>query len=114
MGEEAAAVPPAVAAVASAPPHLLLRATVSRPRTSSATRDLLLRGQRGRAAGGYAGVSAGGGSVPMGRGHVLFEFLEDGDPGPDLHNLMRHLETAGPPAFAALLGARRRRTSTWW
>ncbi|XP_040377045.1 gallate 1-beta-glucosyltransferase-like [Oryza brachyantha] len=51
-----------------------------------------------------SGVSVGGDGVPLGRGRIRFEFLEDGFDGGELDALMRHLETAGPPAFAELLG----------
>ena len=114
MGEEAAAVPPAVAA-AAAPPHLLLICFPGQGHVNPmlrlakrvAAKGLLVTfsslASVGTRLAAAAGVSAGGDGVPVGRGRVRFEFLEDGDPGPDLDDLMRHLETAGPPAFAALL-----------
>ena len=114
MGEEAAAVPHAVAA-ASAPPHLVLICFPGQGHVNPmlrlakrvAAKGLLVTfsslASVGARLAAAAGVSAGGDGVPVGRGRVRFEFLEDGDPGPDLDDLMRHLETAGPPAFAALL-----------
>ncbi|KAG2649073.1 gallate 1-beta-glucosyltransferase-like [Panicum virgatum] len=114
MVEEEAAVPPAVAA-ASAPPHLLLICFPGQGHVNPmlrlakrvAAKGLLVTfsslASVGARLAAAAGVSAGGDGVPVGRGRVRFEFLEDGDPGPDLDDLMRHLETAGPPAFAALL-----------
>uniref|UniRef100_A0A0D3F1R4 Uncharacterized protein n=1 Tax=Oryza barthii TaxID=65489 RepID=A0A0D3F1R4_9ORYZ len=50
-----------------------------------------------------SGVSVGGDGVPLGGGRIRFEFLEDGFDGSDLDELMRHLGTAGPAAFAELL-----------
>ncbi|RLN08822.1 limonoid UDP-glucosyltransferase [Panicum miliaceum] len=116
MGEEAA-VPPVVAAAAAAgaPPHLLLICFPGQGHVNPmlrlakrvAAKGLLVTfsslASVGARLAAAAGVSAGGDGVPVGRGRVRFEFLEDGDPGPDLDDLMRHLETAGPPAFAALL-----------
>ena len=115
MGEEAAAVPHAVAAAASAPPHLVLICFPGQGHVNPmlrlakrvAAKGLLVTfsslASVGARLAAAAGVSAGGDGVPVGRGRVRFEFLEDGDPGSHLDDLMRHLETAGPPAFAALL-----------
>ncbi|KAL6888390.1 hypothetical protein ACP4OV_009416 [Aristida adscensionis] len=50
-----------------------------------------------------AGVSAGGDGVAVGLGRVRFEFLDDDFHGTELDDLMRHLETAGPPKFGELL-----------
>ncbi|KAL6626792.1 hypothetical protein ACP70R_030518 [Stipagrostis hirtigluma subsp. patula] len=50
-----------------------------------------------------SGVSAGGDGVPVGRGRVRFEFLEEHSDGKEGEDLMRHIQTAGPPAFAELL-----------
>ncbi|CAL5038035.1 unnamed protein product [Urochloa decumbens] len=52
-----------------------------------------------------SGVSAGGAGVPVGRGRLRFDFLDDPFEGTelDLHDFLHHLETAGPPALAALL-----------
>ncbi|OEL23059.1 Cinnamate beta-D-glucosyltransferase [Dichanthelium oligosanthes] len=116
MGEEAA-VPVATAAAAteSAPPHLLLICFPGQGHVNPmlrlakrvAAKGLLVTfssvASVGEKLAASAGVSAGGDGVPVGRGRVRFEFLEDGDPGPDLDDLMRHLGTVGPPAFAGLL-----------
>ncbi|KAG8070090.1 hypothetical protein GUJ93_ZPchr0006g41448 [Zizania palustris] len=48
-------------------------------------------------------VSAGGDGLPLGRGRIRFEFMEDDFDGKDLDELMQHLETTGPGAFAELL-----------
>ncbi|CAL5043327.1 unnamed protein product [Urochloa decumbens] len=53
-----------------------------------------------------SGVSAGGAGVPVGRGRVRFDFLDDHlDDGTelDLHGYLRQLETGGRVALAALL-----------
>ncbi|CAL5052378.1 unnamed protein product [Urochloa decumbens] len=52
-----------------------------------------------------SGVSAGGAGVPVGRGRLRFDFLDDPFDGTelDLHDFLHHLETSGPPALAALL-----------
>ena len=50
-----------------------------------------------------AGVLVGGDGVPVGRGRVRFEFMDDEDPGPDLDDLMRQLAKDGPPVFVRLL-----------
>jgi hypothetical protein len=50
------------------------------------------------------GLEPGGDGVPLGLGRIRFEFLDD--PPVDvtqLDVLMRHLQTTGPPAFAALI-----------
>ncbi|KAK8461552.1 hypothetical protein SEVIR_1G056600v4 [Setaria viridis] len=114
MGEEAAV--PVAAAAASAPPHLLLICFPAQGHVNPmlrlakrvAAKGLLVTfssvSSVGAKLAASAGVSSGGDGVRVGRGRVRFEFLEDGDPaGPDLDDLMRHLESAGPPAFAALL-----------
>ncbi|RLM56038.1 cinnamate beta-D-glucosyltransferase-like [Panicum miliaceum] len=53
-----------------------------------------------------SGVSAGGDGVLVGRGRIRFDFLDDHFDGTelDLHNFLRHLETAGRLALAGLLG----------
>lgn len=50
-----------------------------------------------------SGVAAGGDGVSHGRGRIRFEFLEDHFDGKEFDDLMRHLETTGPKAFAELL-----------
>ncbi|KAI5002732.1 hypothetical protein ZWY2020_027382 [Hordeum vulgare] len=49
------------------------------------------------------GVEAGGEGVPLGLGRIRFEFLDDHYDGKGLNDLMTHLETTGPTAFANLL-----------
>ncbi|KAM3353862.1 hypothetical protein ACQJBY_024826 [Aegilops geniculata] len=53
-----------------------------------------------------SGVEDGGDDVPLGLGRIRFEFLDDqfdGKEEPKFNDLMTHLETTGPPAFAKLL-----------
>ncbi|CAL5052376.1 unnamed protein product [Urochloa decumbens] len=53
-----------------------------------------------------SGVSAGGDGVPVGRGRLRFDFLDDHLDGPtklDLHEYLRQLETGGRAALADLL-----------
>ncbi|XP_062218419.1 gallate 1-beta-glucosyltransferase 84A23-like [Phragmites australis] len=111
MGEEAAP----TAAPASAPPHLLLICFPGQGHVNPmlrlakriAAKGLLVTFSSTCDAGdklvAAAGVSAGGDGVPVGRGRVRFEFLEDSFHGNELDDLMRHLETTGPAAFAELL-----------
>jgi hypothetical protein len=117
MGEEAAVVHGAVAAATTtAPPHLLLICFPGQGHVNPmlrlakrvAAKGLLVTFSTLSSVGAKlvasAGVSAGGDGVPVGRGRIRFDFLEDGDPaGPELDDLMRHLDSSGPPAFAALL-----------
>nr|CAB3445898.1 unnamed protein product [Digitaria exilis] len=115
MGEEAAAMPAAVSSTA-APPHLVMICFPGQGHVNPmlrlakriASKGLLVTFSSiatvGAKLAASAGVLAGGDGVPVGKGRVRFEFLDDGElPSPDLDDLMRHLETSGPPAFEALL-----------
>ncbi|CAN6277799.1 unnamed protein product [Urochloa humidicola] len=115
MGEEAAAVPAAVASPAAAA-HVLLICFPGQGHVNPmlrlakriASKGLLVTFSSVSSVGAKlvaaAGVTAGGDGAPVGRGRVRFDFLDDGDPpAPDLDSLMTHLATAGPPAFAAQL-----------
>lgn len=110
MGEEAAPT-----ATATALPHLLMICFPGQGHVNPmlrlakrlASKGLLVTFSSvstvGKKLAASAGVSAGGDGVALGRGRVRFEFLEDGDPGPELDALLRHLESVGPGAFAELL-----------
>ncbi|CAD6247785.1 unnamed protein product [Miscanthus lutarioriparius] len=110
MGEEAAA-PTVAAAAGSAPPHLLLICFPGQGHVNPmlrlakriAAKGFLVTFSSVSTVGAKLAASAGGDGVPVGRGRVRFEFLDDEDPGPDLDDLMRHLAKDGPPAFAKLL-----------
>ncbi|KAL6627397.1 hypothetical protein ACP70R_031123 [Stipagrostis hirtigluma subsp. patula] len=113
MSEETA--PAAAAASATAPPHVLLICFPGQGHvnpmlrlakriaakgllvTCSSTSDL------GDKLSASSVVSAGGDGVRVGRGRVRFEFLEFRYDKENLDDRLRHLETAGPPAFAELL-----------
>ncbi|KAJ1278265.1 hypothetical protein BS78_04G066600 [Paspalum vaginatum] len=115
MGEEAAPTATAAAA-ASTPPHLLMICFPGQGHVNPmlrlakriAAKGLLVTfsslSTLGEKLAASSGVSAGGDGVAVGRGRVRFEFMDDGAPaGPELDDLMRHLATVGPRAFAALL-----------
>ncbi|PWZ22471.1 Cinnamate beta-D-glucosyltransferase [Zea mays] len=114
MGEEEGA-PTVAAAAESAPPHLLLICFPGQGHVNPmlrlakriAAKGLLVTfssiSRVGAMLAASVGVSAGGDGVPVGRGRVRFEFMDDEDPGPDLDDLLRHLAKDGPPAFAELL-----------
>lgn len=112
MGEEAAAVKPATT---TAPPHLLLICFPGQGHVNPmlrlakrfAAKGLLVTfsstSDVGAKITASSGVEAGGDGVALGLGRIRFEFLDDHFDGKDLDDLMRHLETTGPPAFAALI-----------
>ncbi|KAF7078763.1 hypothetical protein CFC21_083145 [Triticum aestivum] len=114
MGEEA---PVAVTAAAttSPAPHLLLICFPGQGHVNPmlrlakrfAAKGLLVTFSSTSYVGGKitasSGVEAGGDGVPLGRGRIRFEFLDDDFDGNDLDDLMRHLETTGPVVFAELL-----------
>uniref|UniRef100_A0A0E0JWK3 Glycosyltransferase n=1 Tax=Oryza punctata TaxID=4537 RepID=A0A0E0JWK3_ORYPU len=114
MGEEAAAA--TVTAASGGAPHLLVICFPGQGHVNPmlrlakriAAKGLLVTFSSTSAIGAKlvesSGVSVGGDGVPLGRGRIRFEFLEDGFDGNELDDLMRHLETAGPPKFAELLG----------
>uniref|UniRef100_M8CWY6 Limonoid UDP-glucosyltransferase n=1 Tax=Aegilops tauschii TaxID=37682 RepID=M8CWY6_AEGTA len=106
MGEEA---PAAVTAAATSPaPHLLLICFPGQGHVNPmlrlakrfAAKGLLVTFSSTSYVGGKitasSGVEAGGDGVPLGRGRIRFEFLDDDFDGNDLDDLMRHLETTGP------------------
>ncbi|XP_052141764.1 gallate 1-beta-glucosyltransferase 84A24-like [Oryza glaberrima] len=118
MGEEAAAATVTAAAAAAASggaPHLLLICFPGQGHVNPmlrlakriAAKGLVVTFSSTSAIGAKlvesSGVSVGGDGVPLGGGRIRFEFLEDGFDGSDLDELMRHLGTAGPAAFAELL-----------
>ncbi|KAL6629045.1 hypothetical protein ACP70R_028810 [Stipagrostis hirtigluma subsp. patula] len=115
MGEEAAPATAAAAATASTLPHLVMICFPGQGHVNPmlrlakriAAKGLLVTFSSTCDVGdklvASAGVSAGGDGVPVGRGRVRFEFLDDDFHGSELDDLMRHLETAGPPKFAELL-----------
>lgn len=112
MGEEAAAVKPTTT---TAPPHLLLICFPGQGHVNPmlrlakrfAAKGLLVTfsstSDVGAKITASSGVEAGGDGVALGLGRIRFEFLDDHFDGKDLDDLMRHLETTGPPAFAALI-----------
>ena len=121
MGEEAAAATAtATVAAGNAPPHLLLVCFPGQGHVNPMLRlakRIAAKGPLvtfsslssiGAKLTASAGVSAGGDGVPVGRGRVRFEFMDDEDPGPDLDDLMRHIAKDGPPALAELLGRQAR------
>jgi gallate 1-beta-glucosyltransferase len=121
MGEEAAAATAtATVAAGNAPPHLLLVCFPGQGHVNPMVRlakRIAAKGPLvtfsslssiGAKLTASAGVSAGGDGVPVGRGRVRFEFMDDEDPGPDLDDLMRHIAKDGPPALAELLGRQAR------
>uniref|UniRef100_A0A0D9VD48 Glycosyltransferase n=1 Tax=Leersia perrieri TaxID=77586 RepID=A0A0D9VD48_9ORYZ len=117
MGEEAPAATVSAAATASSPPHLLFICfpgqghinPMLRLAKRIAAKGLLVTFSTTSSAGAKlvsssaGGVSAGGNGVPLGRGRIRFEFLDDEFDGKEIDALMHHLETAGPPAFESLL-----------
>ena len=116
MGEEAAATVTAAATLSA--PHLLIICNPSQGNIN----PMLRLGKRLAAKGllvtfsstadvgakitASSGVEDGGDGVPLGLGRIRFEFLDDHFDGKEelkFNDLMTHLETAGPPAFAKLL-----------
>ncbi|KAI5002731.1 hypothetical protein ZWY2020_027381 [Hordeum vulgare] len=115
MGEEAAAA--VTAAATSSTPHLLIICNPSQGNVN----PMLRLGKRFAAKGllvtfsstsdvgakitASSRVESGGDGVPLGLGRIRFEFLDDHHDGEELkfNDLVTHLETTGPPAFAKLL-----------
>ncbi|KAL6847956.1 hypothetical protein ACP4OV_022084 [Aristida adscensionis] len=116
MSAEAASIAAAVAAASAPPPHVLLICFPSQGHVNPmlrlakriAAKGLLVTCSSTSGVAGKltasSGAPAAGDGVPVGRGRVRFEFLDEGSDGKEGPDFMRHLATAGPPAFAALLG----------
>jgi UDP:flavonoid glycosyltransferase YjiC (YdhE family) len=112
MGEEA----PSTVTVTSPAPHLLLICFPGQGHVNPmlrlakrfAAKGLLVTFSTTSDAGAKitasTGVAAGGDGVPLGLGRIRLEFLDDhsGDVSA-LDDLMRHLQTTGPAAFAELI-----------
>lgn len=112
MGEEA----PSTVTVTSPAPHLLLICFPGQGHVNPmlrlakrfAAKGLLVTFSTTSDAGAKitasTGVAAGGDGVPLGLGRIRLEFLDDhsGDVSA-LDDLMRHLQTTGPPAFVELI-----------
>ncbi|CAM0946408.1 unnamed protein product [Alopecurus aequalis] len=114
MGEEA--VVTASSAATSAAPHLLLICFPGQGHVNPmlrlakrfASKGLLVTfsstSDVGAKITASTGVEAGGDGVPLGLGRIRFEFLDDHADGiKDLDDLLRHLQTTGPTAFAELI-----------
>ncbi|VAH83952.1 gallate 1-beta-glucosyltransferase-like [Triticum dicoccoides] len=116
MGEEAAATVTAAATLSAA--HLLIICNPSQGNVNPmlrlgkrlAAKGLLITFSSTSDVGAKITASSrvedGGDGVSLGLGRIRFEFLDDHFDGKEelkFNDLMTHLETAGPPAFAKLL-----------